>query len=51
VDGDGYKKANDLIVYADINGDAKANIEIGLGGVVKLVQTDLFCEEYKNGSI
>ena len=40
VDVDGDKKANDLIVYADINGDAKADFEIGLVGVVKLVQAD-----------
>ena len=40
VDVDGDKKANDLVVYADINGDAKADFEIGLVGVVKLVQAD-----------
>ncbi len=40
VDVDGDKKTNDLIVYADVNGDAKADFEIGLVGVVKLVQAD-----------
>jgi hypothetical protein len=39
-DVDGDKKANDLIVYADVNGDAKADFEVGLVGVVKLVQAD-----------
>jgi hypothetical protein len=40
VDVDGDKKANDLVVYADVNGDTKADFEIGLVGVVKLVQAD-----------
>jgi Ca2+-binding RTX toxin-like protein len=40
VDVDGDKKTNDLIVYADVNGDAKADFEIGLVGVIKLVQAD-----------
>ncbi len=40
VDVDGDKKINDLIVYADVNGDAKADFEIGLVGVVKIVQAD-----------
>jgi Ca2+-binding RTX toxin-like protein len=40
VDVDGDKKINDLIVYADVNGDAKADFEIGLVGVIKLVQAD-----------
>jgi len=37
---DGDKKTNDLIVYADVNGDGKADFEVGMIGVVKLVQAD-----------
>ena len=37
---DGDKKINDLIVYPGVNGDAKANFEIGLVSVLKLVQVD-----------
>jgi hypothetical protein len=37
VNVDGDKKINDLILCPDINGDSKADFEIGLVGVVKLV--------------
>jgi uncharacterized delta-60 repeat protein len=39
-DVDGDKKTNDLIVYADVNGDSRADFEVGLVGVVRLVQAD-----------
>jgi len=39
-DVDGDKKTNDLIVYADVNGDGKADFEVGMIGVVKLAQAD-----------
>ena len=39
-DVDGDKKSNDLIIYGDVDGNTKADFEIGLVGVVKLVQAD-----------
>jgi Ca2+-binding RTX toxin-like protein len=37
---DGNKATPDLIVYADVNGDGKADFEVGMVGVAKLAQVD-----------
>jgi Ca2+-binding RTX toxin-like protein len=39
-DVDGSSKTNDIIVYGDVNGDAKADFEIGLVGVTSVAATD-----------
>jgi serralysin len=39
-DVDGDKKANDLIVYGDVDGNATADFEIGLVGVTSLTSAD-----------
>jgi Ca2+-binding RTX toxin-like protein len=39
-DVDGSTKTNDIIVYGDVNGDAKADLEIGLVGVTSITATD-----------
>jgi serralysin len=39
-DADGSKATNDIIVYGDVNGDAKADFEIGLVGVTSIAATD-----------
>ena len=39
-DVDGSTKTKDIIVYGDVNGDKKADFEIGLVGVTKLVASD-----------
>jgi hypothetical protein len=37
---DGSSKTKDIIVYGDVNGDAKADFEIGLVGVTSLTTAD-----------
>jgi Ca2+-binding RTX toxin-like protein len=37
---DGNTKTKEIIVYGDVNGDAKADFEIGLMGVTSLIATD-----------
>jgi len=37
---DGSSKTSDIIVYGDVNGDAKADFEIGLVGVASIAATD-----------
>ena len=39
-DVDGSSKTSDIIVYGDVNGDAKADFEIGLVGVTSIAATD-----------
>lgn len=37
---DGIKGTNDVVLYGDVNGDAKADFEIGLVGVTRVEATD-----------
>ena len=39
-DVDGSSKTKDIIIYGDVNGDAKADFEIGLVGVTSIASTD-----------
>jgi hypothetical protein len=39
-DADGVTSTNDIIVYGDVNGDAKADFEIGLVGVTSIAASD-----------
>lgn len=37
---DGIKGTKDVVLYGDVNGDAKADFEIGLVGVTRVEATD-----------
>jgi hypothetical protein len=37
---DGNATTKEIIVYGDVNGDAKADFEIGLMGVTSVIATD-----------
>jgi hypothetical protein len=39
-DLDGNATTKEIIVYGDVNGDAKADFEIGLMGVTSVIATD-----------
>lgn len=39
-DVDGIKGTKDVVLYGDVNGDAKADFEIGLVGVTRVEATD-----------